>query len=1416
MYMMYTNDLIAGVHVHTFDFNTGLLIRNTRSVFLFSSTRASSYSRVLPIIRHSSPIFIHKMNEDDTLKFLKELRALKNAGDLDNRESLDNQETHWRNTLEFSLLTEYLKHHNDEIRLNTLALLVESKKSTEAFSKTDLTFVTLFLTYNLAERFEYVPLIKKALKRLKESLAVLRRCIVKEIKMRENESQVDTKHELYESLREEAAASARLAEAHVEDYREFLKSYRHICINGLLLGSTNYRKKSSLLMLQLGQDILDGEFPELPWTVHQATELLECLYTDTYEANKEIIYKIAKEINPSLMKLDDIDEVEKKIHVALNLADCMRPIDSITASYILKISLLSPVINQVLSKFSTSIGNIPDETVDRSTLKLILIVLEQLKAPLKLAETNIVAAAGKHSLYGYLFCIRNLLGICDLRKVIEQNFQVWQQTISEIIEISFRLNKTVSEIVNNSSPEGHFPMDMESNALSSIVPDANGMTTVTPQMVLLCSWRTVKEVSLLFGHLSSKSPITQDDSPNGLLHEKQLVEIGEHLVSLLFETKHRGAFEQAHVGFEQLCYRLWRSSHQILKQLPRIWLHHLLLAISGLTPGNPKLCATRRSAGIPFMVQALVSSDPSVQSCPASAVFHPTMKILLGFTDLEESTGISTTTTKSLLYEKTIFADLQDTDLNNSESPPDMSKRNYVTITEIKTHALNILRALFKHAQLGGLSRTYAADGLSAAIRSYDGKTWAERNAATLLFSSLITRIFGVQRTKDHVNLTLHNKMTGRIFFERYPSLLPFMLKHLRTFVDSSDTLIKPSVQSILLLLSRLYPSFNLDEADAKWKIDEFIQLVSACAKSKVYKTRELAARALVPLLTKRTVRSLTVELFEKIMPGKLSLNAMHGYMLQILEITKAPQFEMEDLTKSQVERFLKGTHWIIENLESDNDKCACFPLASAHVTALSELADLLDADEVKTIFHRLRPHLEHSDRLKQRPGREVYELVLAKFFINVMENRIFNEQYANGIAYNRRLTWIKLLRHTNVRVRIVAWTALPNLIAMDNDHQFIIGIIRMAIENMSENVDPELQNAIYDCFYEILTRLGNTDKPATALDADLVYSVTVMFMTPLVSYLDKNCYPESPHFLRLLGEIYGQLRPEPKAECLGTEEKRTIYKTFHDHSWMGSADTACRLAVSSVLYNLLPDPEDPCADDWLLLDWWTTLLNLLVDDNIQVRNNASQVLRKLNDPPTQLECISSMINHFFYTFSSYMANKQAVAFAALFTWATALSGDGDHQMDESDVFNKCYNYEIFEPLTITNLCVREFKHLLENYDENSGLPYDVKRWLSEKLFIAIEPREFACARLIIVRYKAAMHEVALQLEGITDPMYNDKMLQFITCKKFDSTLPPVQYPTGKEVTEDRVSYLIPWNDPTRPNSLERLHDPSWRYREVK
>lgn len=77
----------------------------------------------------------------------------------------------------------------------------------------------------------------------------------------------------------------------------------------------------------------------------------------------------------------------------------------------------------------------------------------------------------------------------------------------------------------------------------------------------------------------------------------------KHLVLLLCETKHRGAFEQVYVGFYQVCARLWRLTNMTLNALPIHWLYDILIGITGLMPGYSRLCATRRSAGVPFMIQ---------------------------------------------------------------------------------------------------------------------------------------------------------------------------------------------------------------------------------------------------------------------------------------------------------------------------------------------------------------------------------------------------------------------------------------------------------------------------------------------------------------------------------------------------------------------------------------------------------------------------------------------------------------------------------------------------------------------------------------------------------------------------------------------------------------------------------------------
>jgi hypothetical protein len=67
------------------------------------------------------------------------------------------------------------------------------------------------------------------------------------------------------------------------------------------------------------------------------------------------------------------------------------------------------------------------------------------------------------------------------------------------------------------------------------------------------------------------------------------------------------------VGFCKLCSKLWRHKSPRLHNLPCLWLKEVMDTITW--GKSTKLCATRRSAGLPFMVQ--VQNCVIRNSCPS-------------------------------------------------------------------------------------------------------------------------------------------------------------------------------------------------------------------------------------------------------------------------------------------------------------------------------------------------------------------------------------------------------------------------------------------------------------------------------------------------------------------------------------------------------------------------------------------------------------------------------------------------------------------------------------------------------------------------------------------------------------------------------------------------------------------------------
>ena len=144
-----------------------------------------------------------------------------------------------------------------------------------------------------------------------------------------------------------------------------------------------------------------------------------------------------------------------------------------------------------------------------------------------------------------------------------------------------------------------------------------------------------------------------------------------------------------------------------------------------------------------------------------------------------------------------------------------------------------------------------------------------------------MTRIFGVPKAKN--DFQRKNSLTGRVFFQLYPSLYPFLLERLSLCVSDIENRgihLHPSLFPMLVLLGRLHPS-TCEMSDSAFRLEPFIHLVRLCGSSPVLKTRQLAAQALTPLLTPTAFATLLPELLDTI-PKCSYHNSLHGILLQV------------------------------------------------------------------------------------------------------------------------------------------------------------------------------------------------------------------------------------------------------------------------------------------------------------------------------------------------------------------------------------------------------------------------------------------------------------------------------------------------------------------------------------------------------
>ncbi|KAM9316838.1 tRNA (32-2'-O)-methyltransferase regulator THADA [Gastrophryne carolinensis] len=1135
----------------------------------------------------------------------------------------------WTGRVSIGLIQQGLVHRHDQIRLDALGLLCESHWSTEVLSLDEMNLLHFFLQYNLncqapAVRQQLCYLLKKLFCRLQES------------------SQVLYKHQQSKKYKGAHQAEGEAdPDIVLKHYTEFMSSVTDYLFGSLFPGSSHPTRFTALTILISIAEI----FPLVPGSCQSVFQfaqsvssshvhaLLEC-FSNTFEEVKLLAFELLRKLPPSALGLQDPGKLLELFQAAMNLSTSTKHFDCVTASYIMKFLICQEGLQAALGDWTgkgqntVTLDHDSASLMERNTLIVVRLLSDSLEREIRQAENSLLEAAASFPLYGRVHCIIGALEQLSLGNVLA--VEEWRKLVSLLIALCYRLSAIVSPVVHSSSPEGLMPMDTESEAaaqlhmiMSEIKPrDTNDFFTqprilqkdtdlhsqalpedcapantmcaemkdnkgtscnVTAQMVLVCCWRSMKEVSLLLGFLCQSLPLqTRMNCPQGLITVEQVKEMGDYFKHHLLQSRHRGAFELAYVGFAKLTDILTRCKEESLRSLPRQWLCNVLEEIKSSDPSS-RLCATRRSAGIPFYIQALLTSEPKNSK---AGLLKMTMKELISLA-------------------------LPSSDLSGNNS----------TIPQV--HALNILRAIFRDTRLGESIMPYVGDGTQAAVLGFTSPVWAVRNSSTLLFSTLITRIFGVKRGKDEHSKK--NRMTGREFFSRFPNLYPFLLEQLEAVantVDSStgEAKLHPSLYLLLLILSKLYPS-PMDGTYAL-SMAPFIPFIMRCANSPVYRSREMAARALVPFLMVDSIPCTAVSLINSLPDeGRLPVrqNHVHGVLLQVFYLLQS-FFEAKHTTNSgrlqqegaDITDSLKAKMWLAKRQNP------CLVTRATFTDILTTIGSYLlkDGHQGSGFWEEVQSVTEDCDMLRgsqhafSDPGLVQYMQSITRLLLLMLNKQ---ECTSDGQGESAKILNPSLVQNLLMQefYEVRALTLESVLQWMNNRHGGTVSLLSPEVEETIFKMTTKENNL--ECLCQVLKVLYEIDTENLLAMAEQKFQMESRdFLRKILNLVSttSNSVEIQGSALKLSSRLVVSLAGK---NWEATESELKEWVTLMVHCCGDELQTEVKLAAAEILVDVTPHlltNQLPVLGVPDTLQLWKCVLQLLQSEDPDVRDAAVDIIR--------------------------------------------------------------------------------------------------------------------------------------------------------------------------------------------------------------
>lgn len=214
----------------------------------------------------------------------------------------------------------------------------------------------------------------------------------------------------------------------------------------------------------------------------------------------------------------------------------MKPPDSVTGRYLL-VLLMKKATNPKYSALSL--------------LRTLLAKLEETFS--EIGRKSLTQVSCERPMYGLIRCVKMIINEMDGKDLKEKRSE-YSEFFGKLIQLLLKYDEILFPLLGNAAPEGFLPdLDLP----DSKEDNCHVVRSITAQMLLVCSWRSMRDICLLFADMCLLLPL-QGEEEKSILSFEQVLEIGNHMLFLLKNLMHRGVFEQVFVGFKVLATRLWK------------------------------------------------------------------------------------------------------------------------------------------------------------------------------------------------------------------------------------------------------------------------------------------------------------------------------------------------------------------------------------------------------------------------------------------------------------------------------------------------------------------------------------------------------------------------------------------------------------------------------------------------------------------------------------------------------------------------------------------------------------------------------------------------------------------------------------------------------------------------------------------